>query len=172
MTRKVEKKPEPRPAPGIRTEAERKSAEAEVQVLVAEYAPAHSRLVAAVRKHLAKRLPAAHEIVYEYRDCFVISYSANDRGYEGALAIRAGAKGVALYFNQGKDLPDLAKLLKGAGKQVRSIDLEDASMLARPELARLIDEAVARSPEPYDAAGAGSIVIRATTARKHRLAGT
>jgi hypothetical protein len=44
--------------------------------------------------------------VYEYRDWFVISYSPNERGYEGVLVIRASANGVGLYFNRGKELPD------------------------------------------------------------------
>ena len=65
---------------------------------------------------LRKRLPTAHEVVYEYRDCFVISYSPNERGYEGVLAIRASADGVKLYFNRGKGLPDPEKLLQGSGK--------------------------------------------------------
>jgi hypothetical protein len=52
-------------------------------------------------------------VVYEYRDFFVISYPPNDRGYEGVLAIRASANGVKLFFNQGKELPDPAKLLQG-----------------------------------------------------------
>jgi hypothetical protein len=56
-----------------------------------------------MRRWLRKRLPTAHEVVYEYRDCFVISYSPNERGYEGVLAIRASANGVTLYIS-GKEL--------------------------------------------------------------------
>ena len=115
--------------------AARRSAEAELRTLTGRFAPAHSRLIVAMRRSLRKRLPTAHEVVYEYRDSFVISYSPNERGYEGVLAIRAGANGVKLYFNRGKDLPDPAKLLQGSG-QTRSIDLEGASKLARPAVAR------------------------------------
>jgi hypothetical protein len=53
-------------------------------------------------------MPTAHELLYEYRDFFVISYSPNERGYEWVLAIRASADGVRLYFNRGKELPDPA----------------------------------------------------------------
>ena len=70
-----------------------------------------------MRRWLRKRLPTAHEVVYEYRDCFVISYSPNERGYEGVLAIRASADGVRLYFNHGKGLPDPEKLLQGSGNR-------------------------------------------------------
>ena len=146
----------------------RRSAEAQLRTLIAKFAPAHLRLIGAMRRWLRKRLPTAHEVVYEYRDFFVISYSPNERGYEGVLAIRASADGVKLYFNQGKELPDPAKLLQGSGSKMRSINVEGASTLARPEVARLIDEAIARNRVPFARAGRGSVVIRSTSAKKRR----
>src|SRR6187549_2783189 len=111
---------------------ERRAAEARVRELITKFAPAHQRLIGATRRSLRKRLPTAHEVVYEYRDCFVISHSPNERGYEGVLAIRADAEGVRLYFNRGKGLPDPEKLLRGAGNQTRWIHLESSSTLVRP----------------------------------------
>jgi hypothetical protein len=146
----------------------RRAAEAELRTLVAEFAPTHLGLIGAMRRWLRKRLPTAHEVVYEYRDCFVISYSPNERGYEGVLAIRAGANGVRLYFNRGNELPDPAKLLQGSGNQTRWINLEGASTVARPEVARLIDEAIACSRVPFARAGRGSVIIRSTSAKKRR----
>jgi hypothetical protein len=146
----------------------RRSAEAQLRTLIARFAPAHPRLIGALRRWLRKRLPTAHELVYEYRDWFVISYSPNEHGYEGVLAIRASADGVKLYFNRGKELPDPAKLLEGSGNQVRSIDVEGASTVARPEVARLIDEAIARNRVPFARAGRGSVVIRSTSAKQPR----
>ena len=148
--------------------AARRSAEAELRTLIAKFAPAHLRLIGAMRRSLRKRLPTAHEVVYEYRDWFIISYSPNEHGYEGVLAIRASANGVQLYFNRGKELPDPAKLLQGSGNQVRSINLEGASTLARPEVARLIDEAIAHNRVPFARAGRGSVVIRSTSAKQRR----
>jgi hypothetical protein len=147
---------------------ERRSAEAQLRALIAKFAPAHLRLIGAMRRCLRKRLPTAHEVVYEYPNlgAVVISFSPNDRGYEGVLGIRADASGVKLYFNHGKVLPDPAKLLQGSGKQTRSIDVEGASTLARPEVARLIDEAIARNPMPFADAGRGSVVFRSTSAMK------
>jgi hypothetical protein len=146
---------------------ERRSAEAELRALVAKFAPAHLRLVAAMRRRLKKRLPTAHEVVYEYRDCVVISYSPNERGYEGVLGLRASASDVRLYLS-GKELPDPAKLLQGSGKQMRWVNLEGASAVARPEVARLIEEAIACNPVPFASAGRGSVVIRPTSAKKRR----
>jgi hypothetical protein len=145
----------------------RRSAEAQLRTLIAEFAPAHLRLIGATRRWLRKRLPTAHEVVYEYRDWFVISYSPNERGYEGVLAIRASANGVKLYFNRGKELPDPEKLLQGFG-QTRSIDVQGASTLARPAVARLIDEAIARNPVPFAPAGRESVVIRSASAKQRQ----
>ena len=146
----------------------RRAAEAQLRTLIATFAPAHLRLIGAMRRWLRKRLPTAQEVVYEYYDFFVISYSPHEHGYEGVLGIRADADGVKLYFSRGKELPDPAKLLQGSGNQVRSINLEGASTLARPEVARLIDEAIARNRVPFARAGRGSVVIRSASAKQRR----
>ncbi len=121
-----------------------------------------------MRRWLRKRLPTAHELVYEYSNFFVISYSPNERGYEGVFAIRAGANGVRLYFNRGKGLPDPAKLLQGSGNQTRWIHLEGASTLARPAVARLIEEAIARNSVPFARTGRGPVVIRSVSAKQRQ----
>jgi hypothetical protein len=146
---------------------ERRAAEAELRELIDRFAPARLRLVGAMRRWLRKRLPAAHEVVYEYRDCFVISYSPNEHGYEGVLALRGSAEGVRLYFTRGMELPDPGRLLQGSS-QTRWIHVEGASTVARPEVARLIDEAVGRNRVPFARDGRGSVVIRATSAKKRR----
>ena len=146
--------------------AERRSAEAQVRALIEKFAPAHLRLITAMRRSLRKRLPTAHEVVYEYRNlgAVVISFSPNERGYEGVLSIRADANGVKLYFTRGKELPDPAKLLQGSS-QTRWMNVEGASILARPEVAQLIDEAIARNPVPFAPAGRGSVVMRSASGK-------
>jgi hypothetical protein len=145
----------------------RRSAEAQLRTLIDRFAPAHLRLLGAMRQRLRKRLPTAHEVVYEYRDWIVISFSPNEHGYDGVLAIRADADGVKLYFTHGKELPDPAKLLQGSA-QTRWIQVEGASTLARPEVARLIDEAIARNSVPFESAGRGSVVMSRSTSAKQR----
>lgn len=143
----------------------RRSAEAELRGLVARFAPAHQRLINATRRWLQKRLPTAHEVVYEYRDFFVISYSPNERGYEGVFAIRASANGVRLYISRAKGLPDPEKILRGSAK-ARWIDLEGASTLARPAVVRLVDEAIARNRVPFANTGRGPLIIRPVSANQ------
>jgi len=148
--------------------AARKAAEAELRALIAKFAPAHLRLVSLVRSWLLKRLPTAHEIVYEYRDCFLISFSPSEHGYEGVFAVRGDASGVKLYFNRGKELPDPAKVLQGSGNQVRSIVVQGASTLARPEVMRLVDAAIRSNPVPFPRTGRGSMIVKLTAAKKRQ----
>jgi hypothetical protein len=81
------------------------------------------------------------------------------------LQIRASADGVRLYFNRGKGLPDPTKLLRGTGTQTRWIQLEGASTLARPEVAHLVDEAIARNRVPFARTGRGPMVIRSESVK-------
>lgn len=148
--------------------AERRAADAQAVALVATHASAHQELVSSMRKLLRKRLPTAYELVYEYTDWVVISYSPNENGYDGVLAIRVSAKGVALYFNRGKGLPDPEKLLQGSAKLVRYIPVESAATLTSPAVTRLIDEAIAGNPIPFAATGPGPVVIRSQAAKKRR----
>ena len=154
---------------GTQSAAARRSADAELRKLIAKFAPAHQRLVGAMRRWLRKRLPTAHEVVYGYRDCFVISYSPSERGYEGVFAIRGSADGVKLYFTQGKGLPDPEKLLRGSAN-ARWIHVERASTLARPAVAGLVEEALARNRVPFARTGRGPVVIRSAAAKKRRRA--
>lgn len=146
--------------------AERRAAEAQVRTLIDKYVPTHLRLIAAMRRVLRKRLPTAHEVVYEYQNlgAVVISYSPSEQGYDGVLAIRADANGVKFYFNRGKELPDPEKLLQGSA-QARWIAVESAATLARPAVASLIDEAIARNKVPFAHTGRGPVVIRSTPAK-------
>jgi hypothetical protein len=150
--------------------AARRSAEAELRTLIDKFVPIHLRLISAIRRSLRKRLPTAYEVVYEYQNlgAVVISFSPNEHGYEGVLGIRADANGVKLFFGRGKELPDPEKLLQGSGSQVRSIDVEGASTLARPAVVSLIGEAIARNRVPFAHAGRGPVVIRSTSAKRQR----
>jgi hypothetical protein len=146
--------------------AERRRAESELRALIARLVPAQARLVGALRRWMGQRLPTAHEVVYEYRDAVVISYSPSGRGYEGVLSIRADAVGARLYFNFGTALPDPAGLLQGSGHQTRFLNVESASALARPEVARLIEEVIARHRVPFTPSGRGPLIIRSTSAQR------
>ena len=151
--------------PGTQSAADRKTAEAAMDELVERFAGKHRKLYQATRRWVIERVPTAHELVYEYTSWMVASYSPNENGYDGVLAIRADANGVRLYLNSGKGVPDPSKLLKGSGTQARYIPLESTATLARHEVGHMVHEAIARNPKPFAKSGRGPIVIRAKSAK-------
>jgi hypothetical protein len=152
--------------PGNSQPDELRSVEAQLQALIAKFAPTQLSHIGAIRRWFRERLPAVHEVVYAYNDCAVISYSPSGHGYEGLFAIRTQEGGIRLYFNRGKELPDPAKLLKGSGKLARWIELENASRFTSPEVALLIEGAIALNDVPFAATGAGSMIMRLTSAKR------
>ena len=142
------------------------SAEAQLKSFVAKFTPENQSLIRATRRRLRKRLPSAHELVYDNYNFFVIGYSPTERPSDAVLSIAASANGVGLCFIRGKGLPDPDRLLKGAGNQTRTVHLESVSSLARPAVLRLIDEAISRARAPFMRTGRGSLVIRSISAKQ------
>lgn len=106
--------------------------------------------------------------MYEYRGCFVIGFAPDERGYECVFDVCASVDGVKPYFDRGKGLPDPAKLLRGAGSQVRWIAIEGMPTLRLPEVARLIDEVLERNDVQSARTGRGQVVMRSTAAKEKR----
>ena len=128
--------------------------------------PADQKLIRAVRKAMRRRLPTAHELVYDNYNFFVIGYGPTERPSDAILSVTAAANGVGLCFLHGAKLPDPQKVLRGSGKQTRFIRLEPAAVLARPEVRALVAAAVERSRTPFAASGRGRLVIRSVSAKQ------
>jgi hypothetical protein len=91
-------------------------AEKQLKTFIDKFEPKHQTLIRAVRKALRKRLPTAHELVYDNYNFFVIGYAPSERPTKSILSIAAAANGVGLCFIRGASLPDPHKILLGAGK--------------------------------------------------------
>ena len=137
----------------------------ELAGFIAKFHPKHQTLIRSVRRSLRKRLPTATEMIYDNYNFFVIGYSPTDRPSDAVLSIAAGANGVSICFIQGKKLPDPKKILRGSGNQVRSLRLESAATLSKPEVRALIDAAV-RGAKPMPESGKGKLVIRSVSAKQ------
>ncbi len=140
--------------------------EARLRSLIAKCDRKHQSLIRSVRSALRKRLPTANELVYDYTNSLVISYTPSEHGIEGIVSTAARAGGVDLYFNQGHRLPDPKKLLMGSGRQVRFIHVEAASRLAHPDVKALIAAAIAASSVPLPSTGGGKLIIRTDSTKK------
>jgi len=126
----------------------------------------NAALIRSVRRALRKRLPTAHELVYDNYNFFVIGYSSTGRPSDCIVSLAAAANGVGLSFYYGATLPDPHKLLLGSGSQNRFIRLESAATLARPEVEDLIAAAIAQGETPLPVGGKGKLVIRSISAKQ------
>lgn len=152
-------------AAGKRTDAKPVEAEEQVQGFIDKFDPANQTLIRAVRKALRKRFSGAYELVYDNYNFFVIGFSPTERPTDAIVSMACSANGVGLAFPYcGTKLPDPHKVLRGSGTSNRSIHLESAATLARPEVVDLIDAAIAIC-KPL-AAGKGSVVIRSVSAKQ------
>jgi hypothetical protein len=149
----------------ITTAADR-DPEEQLAQFIAKFATAQQVLIRAVRKALRKRLPTAHELVYDNYNFFVIGYSPTERPSDAILSLTAAANGVGLCFLHGATLADPDKILQGSGKQTRFVRIESADVLARPVVDRLIAAAVAQAKAPLRTSGRGTLIIRSVSAKQ------
>ena len=69
-------------------------------------------------------------------------------------------------LHPGASLPDPRKILRGSGNQTRSIHLDSADVLVRPEVEVLIAAAIARAKTPFRAGTRGKLIIRSVSAKQ------
>ncbi|MFO0965927.1 MAG: hypothetical protein U0793_10135 [Gemmataceae bacterium] len=139
--------------------------EAQLRSYIDRLDPKNQKLIRSVRAALRKRFPTANELAYDYKSFVVIGYSPTDNGIDSIVAIRAGAAGASLYFNQGPKLPDPKRILRGSGKQTRFIQVDTASQLADPDVEALITATIAQSRIPLPSEGKGSLIIKSAAAK-------
>jgi hypothetical protein len=142
------------------------SAEQHLKGFIAKFESKHQALIRAVRRRLRSRFPTAYELVYDNYNFFVIGYGPTERPSECIVSLVAGANGVGLCFIHGASLPDPRKILRGSGNQTRSIHLDSADVLARPEVEALIAAAIARAKTPFGAETRGQLIIRSVSAKQ------
>ena len=140
--------------------------EAQLRSFIDRFDPKEQKLFRSVRAAVRKRFPTAYELAYGYNHSVVISYSPTEHGIDGIVAISARATGVALYFNQGPQLPDPKKLLRGSGKQARFVPLDAANQLADPVVEAMIDAAIDQARVPLPTKGKGKLMIRGAAAKE------
>ena len=132
----------------------------QLDALISKVASKDQPLFRSVRTALRKRFPAANELVYDYPHSLVIGYSPSEHGVESVVALSASADGLRLYFMNGPKLPDPKKLLLGAGKQTRFIQIESLKTLKLPDTEGFMDGAAASAKTPFAPAVGGKLIIK------------
>src|SRR5262245_59090891 len=114
------------------------AAQRRLDVFMARYSPEVAALARAALDKLRERLPGAIEMVYDNYNALVVGFGPTDRPSEAVLSIALYPRWVTLFFLHGAKFPDPQRRLKGSGKQVRQIRLEDETTLDEPAVRALI----------------------------------
>jgi hypothetical protein len=141
-------------------------AEDQLKSFIGKFDVKQQTLIRALRRELRKQLQAANELVYDNYNFFVIGYCPSERPSDAFLSIAAAANGVSLMFVRGAGLLDPHKLLRGTGKLNRSLKIESANDLNRPEVRSLISQAASQAGLSLTAAGKPKLIIRSVSKKQ------
>ena len=140
--------------------------DAQLRQFIARYAPAIAKRARAILRKMRARLPGATEFVYDNYYALVIGFGPSDRASEAPFSVVLYPRWVTLCFLDGADLPDREGLLRGSGKMVRSIRLDDETVLDRPAVKALMADAIRRTDPPFRKAAKRQISIRMALAKR------
>jgi hypothetical protein len=133
---------------------------------LAKYTPEVAAQAVEALARLRAHVPGAVEMVYDNYNALVIGFGATERASEAVLSIAVMPRWVTLCFLTGARLPDPEGLLRGKGNVVRNIRLREPADIDTPAVRELIVHAVATSPQPFDAASSGRMVMKSVSARQ------
>ena len=141
-------------------------AETRLAGFIAKFEPKTQALIRSVRRALRRKLPTAHELVWDNYNFFVIGYSATERPSDSVVSLAAASNGVGLSFYRGATLPDPKGILVGEGKQNRFLRLDSAKVLDRPEVEALIAAAIRQNTAPFREKGRRELIIRSVSKKQ------
>lgn len=139
--------------------------------LIGKYTSEIGVLAQTVLAKMRARLPGAVELVYDNYHALVVGFGPTERASDAIFSVALYPRWVNLFFLNGASLPDPQRLLKGNGKQVRHVVLENADVLDKPALQALMAHALKRSTKPLDGTQPGRIVIKSISAKQRPQSG-
>ena len=132
--------------------------------LLSRFPPEIVALVERTLPKLRRALPGFYQIVYDYSNSVVVSFSMTERGYEAIVAVAIFPGWVKLYFD--KSIPDPKRLLEGSGGKVRSVALKAASDLDHGDIHLLIKAAIRHSGARVPRTGSIRMVIKSESKKR------
>lgn len=112
------------------------------------------------------QLPGAVEFVYDNYNALAIGFGPTEHVSEAIFSIALYPRWINLFFLQGASLPDPQNLLKGSGKVVRHIVIENSAMLDEPAIQELMARAIEQADNPINATAPRRILIKAVSAKQ------
>jgi hypothetical protein len=138
----------------------------QVESFIVKFDPAIARIVRASRAKLRRRYPTAQELVYDNYNALAIGYGPNERTSEVFVSVAAYARGVTLYFTQGRKVADPKGLLQGEGNQGAFVRLESPAVLDDKDVIALLSSAVAIGKTPLADTGRGKTIVKSISAKQ------
>ena len=137
---------------------------AQFSAFLSRFPPEIVALVKRCLPKLRRAFPVSYELVYDYSNSLVVSFSMSERGYEAIVAIAIFPRWVRLYFD--KSLPDPQGLLEGSGAKVRSVTLKAASDLDHGDIQALIKAAIKHSGVTFPRTRSTRMVIKSESKKR------
>jgi hypothetical protein len=147
---------------------------AQLSRFIRKYSPGVATQGRAVLAKLRRLMPGAVELVYDNYQWLVVGFGPSEKASHAVLSMVFVPGGwITICFLQGGPrLPDPHKLLRGSGRQVRSMRLASPKDLDKPAVRALIRVALDRAVEPIDPTVKRRLVIKSISAKqKPRRAG-
>jgi hypothetical protein len=142
------------------------SPEEQLTQFLDQFTPEIAAFARAVRAKMRARLPGAIEMVYDNYNALAIGYLPGERPSEAIFSIAVYPRWVTLFFLQGAGLPDPHRLLKGSGRVVRHVVLEQVEDLDTPEMEVLFEHALDRAIKPIDPKQPHRLIIKCIAAKQ------
>lgn len=143
-----------------------KSPQRQFATFLAKYSPDIRQLAEEALEKMRSLVPGAVELVYDNYNALVIGFGPTERASEAIFSIVLYPRWVTLFFLRGATLPDSQKLLRGSGRAVRHIVLNDSADLDGPAIRTLITRALDRAATRPDPMNARRMVIKSVSARQ------
>jgi hypothetical protein len=144
--------------------ARQPSPSAQFAAFLSRFPPETVALVKRCLPKLRRAFPGANQLVYDYPNSLVVSFTMSDRGYEGIVAVAIFPRWVKLYFD--KSLPDPKSLLEGSGGKVRSVTLKAASDFDHEDIQALIKAAIKHSGVTFPRTRSTRMIIKSESKKR------
>ena len=132
---------------------------------IGKYSPEIGALARKILTTMRARLPGALELVYDNYNGLAVVFGPSERVSDAIFSVVLYPRWVSLFFTQGARLPDPERCLRGSGKAIRHIVLEDPALLDTPAVRALMARAVELG-KPFDTTGRRRVVIKSVSARQ------
>jgi hypothetical protein len=132
---------------------------------ISRYTPSIATLGKSAIRKMRAVVPGATELVYDNYNALVVVFGPSERVSDAIFSIAFYPRWINLFFLQGAKLPDPNALLKGSGKTIRHIVLNDARDLDDAKVRALINAAVKRAAQ-IDPSAPRRVVIKSVSAKQ------